>query len=265
MSAADAEARLPPGSVPTDEVTVPVGALVVTDLHLAPAGDARTDGFLRWLRAQRPTPPMLIVLGDLFDTWVGARQARLEGSGRVLAAFADLARGGSAVHIVPGNRDALMGPDVERASGARVHLEGFVGLLPGGARAAFVHGDALCTLDHDYLRLRRLWRARPLRWLSGVVPLFVARAVARRLRARSESAKPRKVEAARSIRPAAVVELARRVGATLVVCGHAHDPRDEAVEGARWIVVGAYGEGRGAEVLRIGAGGEVVASPHGPA
>lgn len=257
MSAAD----LPAGSVPTDTVEVPAGAVVVTDLHLAPDGDPRTDAFLAWWEALDPRPPMLIVLGDLFDTWVGPKQARLEGSARVLRAFAGLREAGAAVHVVPGNRDALMGSDVEAASGASLHLEGFVGTLPGGERAAFVHGDGLCTLDTGYQRLRKVWRMGAVRAASRLVPLFVARAVARRLRRRSERSKPLKLEAERSIRPEAVDALGRSAGVELVICGHAHEPKDErAPGGTRWIVVGAFGEGRGSEVLVVGAGGLQVRS-----
>ncbi|MEE2938900.1 MAG: UDP-2,3-diacylglucosamine diphosphatase [Planctomycetota bacterium] len=244
--------RLPAGSVPVDEVTVPAGAVVVTDLHLSPEGDARTDAFLAWWDARAPRPPMLIVLGDLFDTWVGPKQGRLPGSATVLAFFEGLAGQGVAVHLVPGNRDALMGADVEDATGASVHLEGFVGALADGSRAAFVHGDGLCILDRGYQRLRKVWRMGAVRAVSRLVPLFVARAVARRLRRRSERAKPLKLDAERAIRPEAVDALARATDADLVVCGHAHEPRDErAPGGARWVVVGAFGEGRGGEVLEL--------------
>lgn len=248
--------RLPAGSVPADEIAVPPGAVVVTDLHLSPEGDARTDAFMAWWRALVPRPPMLIVLGDLFDTWVGPKQGRLPGSASVLAFFEGLGAQDVAVHLVPGNRDALMDADVTEASGASLHLEGFLGALPDGSRAAFVHGDGLCTLDRGYQRLRKVWRMGAVRAASRLVPLFVARAVARRLRRRSERAKPLKLAEERAIRPEAVDALLRASGASLVVCGHAHEPRDEILaSGARWIVVGAFGEGRGGEILELHAGG----------
>lgn len=251
--------RLPAGSVPVDEVAVPAGAVVVTDLHLSPEGDARTEAFIAWWNARTPRPPMLIVLGDLFDTWVGPKQGRLPGSAKVLAFFEGLASQGVEVHLVPGNRDALMGADVEGASGASVHLEGFVGLLADGGRAAFVHGDGLCILDLGYQRLRKVWRMGAVRAASRLVPLFVARAVARRLRRRSERAKPLKLAEERAIRPEAVDALVRATAASLVVCGHAHEPRDEILAGgARWIVVGAFGEGRGCEILELDADGATV-------
>lgn len=258
MSAASgavpAAARLPRGSVPEVQVDVPAGAVVVTDLHLAPGGDARTDAFMAWWRGLAPRPPALIVLGDLFDTWVGPKQARMAGSSRVLGFLSELVLAGTAVHLVPGNRDALMGDDVVRATGASLHLEGFIGVQESGQRLAFVHGDSLCTLDRGYQRLRWVWRFGPVRGLSRIVPLFAARAAARRLRRQSERAKPLKLAETKSIQPAAVEALALATGADVVVCGHAHEPRDLELSAAlRWIVVGAFGEGRGDEILRIDA------------
>ncbi|MEL6427809.1 MAG: UDP-2,3-diacylglucosamine diphosphatase [Planctomycetota bacterium] len=239
------ESRLPAGGVPTRRLgPLEPGTLVITDLHLAPLGDRRTDLFEEEC-AGLVAIPRLIVLGDLFDVWVGRKQAALDGSRRVLAALRGLTDRGVAVEVVPGNRDSLLGVDFERLTGATLHREGFLasGRFDGfDGEVAFVHGDALCTLDRGYLRLRTLLRARAVRALSRRAPLFVARRIGRRLRAESENRKPFKLAADRSIRPAAVEELLRRSAAELVVCGHAHVARDERVGGGRWIVVAAWRE-----------------------
>ena len=235
------EALLPAGSVPDGPgVPCPAGTVVITDLHLAPLGDGRTDAFEAECRALEGAPRVAI-LGDLFDVWVGPKQERLEGSARVLRALRGLVDAGTAVEVVPGNRDSLLGPEFETATGARLHPEGFVAELDGGGRAALVHGDSLCTLDADYLRLRRVLRRGWVRALTRRSPLWLARRIGRRLRRESESRKPFKLDAERSIRPAAVAALAAATGAEAVICGHAHEPRDERVHGVRWVVVGAWG------------------------
>lgn len=237
------EALLPAGSVPTDRVTLRVGALVVTDLHLAPLGDERTDEFVEWC-GRLAGVPQLLVLGDLFDTWVGAKQAQVMGSKIVLDAFRALTERGTSVHLVTGNRDALIDGSFERVSGASVHMEGFVAELPGGGLATFVHGDSLCTLDTDYQRLRKIWRARPVRFISRHAPLWFARWVGGRLRKASEQRKPFKLTTEKSIRPAAIEALSGATGSRTVICGHAHEPEDQVVlaerGGPRWIVVGAW-------------------------
>ena len=250
--------RLPAGACPTTRVGLPEGTLVITDLHLAPLGDERTRRFVQ-LCDQLEGVPALICLGDLFDMWVCRRQASMEGSTPVLDAFERLVRRGTEVHLVPGNRDALIGAWFEKRTGGRLHRDGFVGELEGGARAVFVHGDALCTRDMSYLRLRSLWRFWPVRLISWMAPMWFARRVGSRLRGLSESTKPIKLADEKAIQPDAVRRVAREVGASALACGHAHDVRDESLgEGGdplRWIVVGAWEWEL--DLLRIGKAGSL--------
>jgi len=251
-----AESVLPARSVPAgDTLPLPSGSVAITDLHLAPLGDARTDAFEAECERLRGAPRVLI-LGDLFDVWVGPKQARLEGSARVLRALRGLVDSGTPVEFVPGNRDTLLGPEFEAATGATLHPEGFVAEVEGGQRVTFVHGDSLCTLDADYQRLRRELRRGWVRALTRRSPLWLARRIGRRLRRESEQRKPFKLDEERSIRPAAVAALAAATSARTVVCGHAHAPRDVQVDGVRWIVVGAWREAP-SDHLRVGPGGDL--------
>lgn len=250
--------RLPDGACPATRVRLTEGTLVITDLHLAPLGDARTARFVQ-LCDQLEGVPALVCLGDLFDMWVCRRQASMEGSVPVLDAFERLVRRGTEVHLVPGNRDALLGAWFERRTGGRLHPDGFVGELDGGERAVFVHGDALCTRDTGYLRLRALWRFWPMRLVSWLAPMWFARRVGSRLRGISESTKPTKLPDEKAIQRDAVRQVAREAGATALACGHAHDVRDEPLgdeaHPLRWIVVGAWEWER--DLLRIGRGGSL--------
>lgn len=251
--------RLPAGACPSSRVALPVGTLVITDLHLAPFGDERTSRFVR-LCDQLEGVPALVCLGDLFDMWVCRRQVRLAGSAPVLDALERLVRRGTEVHLVPGNRDALLGAWFERRTGGNLHRDGFVGELPGGGASVFVHGDALCTLDKSYLRLRSLWRFWPVRLISWLAPLWFARRVGSRLRGFSEATKPTKLPEEKAIQGDAIRRVMHEAGASVLVCGHAHDARDEpvpraAAEPQRWIVVGAWGWDR--DLLQIGKAGRL--------
>ena len=250
------DTSLPKGSVPRERMALRPGAIVITDLHLAPLGDARSDEFGQWCD-QLLEVPELVCLGDLFDTWVGAKQAKVTGTRAVLDAIARLGLRGTRVFVVPGNRDALLDGAFERASGATLFPEGFIGELPGGENAAFVHGDGLCTLDRGYQRLRRVWRARSVRFVSRHAPLWFARWIGGRLRSASEDRKPLKLPEEKSIRPAAVAALAEAAQVNTVVCGHAHQARDERLAcGVRWMVVGEFGFSA-PDALIIGERGEL--------
>jgi len=237
---------------------LPSATVCIADLHLDPAQDERIAGFQRWLsglEAER-----LLILGDLFDVWVGPAQARLAGARDVLAALAELTARGTAVDVVPGNRDFLLGRRFEAQTGARLHPDGFVAELASGERVLFLHGDELCTLDVGYQRMKRVLRSRPIRALALCLPLACARWAAARLRNASKQAVPRKPPEEKAMQPAACRQFAREHAADTVVCGHAHAFRDESLaEGPRWIVLDAWGGTRAA--LRASATGDWLPEP----
>lgn len=233
------------------------GACVIADLHLDVQDEPGLEPFLAWLPSLEGAPQLLI-LGDLFEFWVGPVQLELPGAQRVAAALARLTQAGTELFIVPGNRDFLLGPGFEAASGASIHMDGLVGLLEDGKRVLFVHGDELVTDDKGHLRLRRVLRSRLLRWIAPRVPRALAFRVARKLRGASKSSKARKAPLEMEMKAEACDLLAVQHRADLVVCGHAHRYRDERLpSGARFLILDAYGDRRG--VLRVRSGGELLA------
>lgn len=234
------------------EIELRLGALVICDLHLDLGTVEGPEAFVRWLGAIG-TPAQLIVLGDLFDVWVGPAQAQLPGAPSVLDAFARLTEQGTEILVVHGNRDFLLDETFERRTGARIVPDGFVGVC-GGERILFVHGDELCTLDTNYLRLRAVVRSRPVAWLAPRIPLPVAVRIAKRLRRASTRALTVKPVEEKSMQLAAAETVAEEARADLVVCGHAHEYRvRELGSGSRWMVLDAFGGER--DVLRVGDGG----------
>jgi len=242
---------------------------VIADLHLDVSPSAlEPSTFLEFLAAQRGTA-RLVILGDLFDAWIGPAQMELRAAGRVVAALRELVDSGTPVDIVVGNRDFLLDSKFEQRAGARVHRDGFVAKLGDGSRALLVHGDEFCTLDVGYQRLKRVLRSAPLLWGVPRLPRAVALAAARRLRRASVQAVQAKPSAEKQQQPAVVGEFAAAAECDLVVCGHAHELRDTSVEKpgggrTRWIVLDAFGGRR--DVLRWGLDGglELGSSAPGP-
>lgn len=236
------------------QLTLEAGTHLIGDLHLDVEVDGAAERFLAFAAAC--DAPRLVILGDLFEYWVGDAQAATPGGRAVLVALRRLVDAGCPVDVIPGNRDFLLGARFEEASGARVRPRGFVGALPGGGRALVVHGDELCTLDRGYQRLRRVLRAAPLRWAAPRLPLVVSQAIARRLRRASRSALATKPPLEAEQQPDAVRSLAAAAGCDVLVCGHAHRWRDEQLAGGpRWLVLDAFGDGR--DLLTVGRGGEL--------
>jgi len=240
---------------PLPEIPLEPGTRIVADLHLD-LGDAEGPRvFLGWLAAQRGIP-RLVVLGDLFDVWVGRAQERLPLGPAVLDALRDLVASGTRLEILHGNRDFLLDRSFEERTGARVHPQGVVGLAAGDKRILLIHGDELCTKDLGYQRLKRVVRSSPVRALSRALPLPVATSLARKLRRSSVRALSVKLPEEKALQESACRELAALHRARTVVCGHAHRFRDETLsDGTRWIVLDALGGAR--DVIEVGPGGEL--------
>ncbi len=240
------------GPDPAHEIEALDGVLVVADLHLDLADEHGCDAFARSCDSLSGLAH-LVVLGDLFDAWVGPAHARLPAARTMLQAFARLADRGVAVHLVHGNRDFLLDESSLAGCGARVHPD-HLRVRAGDAAVLLVHGDRECTRDHAYQRLRRVLRSPLVRAFARRAPLWASLPLARRLRRASIGAVSRKAPQEKSIQPEAVRARAVRHGATIVVCGHAHEWRDLDLGACRWIVLDAWGAGP-RDALRIDAGG----------
>ena len=242
------------------ELALQAGTLVLGDLHLdvSPRGGGH-EVLATWLRALERVP-CLVVLGDLFDAWVGPAQMELAPARAVCAALARLTRRGH-----PGRRRCTAtatscstrpssGPP---ARGCTPPAWWACSPGPGARRALFVHGDELCTLDRSYQRLSGVAALAPGRAGSrpgcrGGAPCADRPPPAdeprcapwRPSRAAEKEQQPQAALAPRRQRGAAASSSA----ATL------HRFRDEPLEdGLRWIVLDAFGGPR--DLVRVGPDG----------
>ncbi len=238
------------GALP--ELELHAGARVIADLHLDLGLAQSVEPFLAFLAGLKDCPE-LVVLGDLFDVWVGPAQMSVGEAPRVLGALAHLEKQGTKLVVLHGNRDFLLEKHFAERVWATLLPDGFVAKLPDGSRMLCVHGDGLCTKDKRYQRLRSVLRSGPMLWLAPRLPYWLSRAAARRLRRASVRAIAAKLPDEKSIQRDAVAEIAREQRASIVLCGHAHAFRDEQAGDARWIVLDAFGGAR--DVLAVGTSG----------
>lgn len=98
---------------------------VTGDVHLDPGDAQRAQFFLRFLSEARRSADRLVLLGDVFDYWIGPRHGRSSSYRPVIEAFEEAAREGFPLDFVAGNRDFL-GPSELRSIGLRVHGDAVV-------------------------------------------------------------------------------------------------------------------------------------------
>ncbi|QDU84942.1 Cytidylate kinase [Planctomycetes bacterium Pla163] len=226
------------GALP--EIRLPVGTLAIGDLHVDVERPDVVEGFTRFLAAQHGRP-CLIVLGDLFEYWIGKGQANSAGGTRCLAALSELAGSGTRILVVPGNRDFLLGASDARRGGFTLLADGFVGVAQDRSRTLVLHGDELCTRDTSYQRLRRVVRSGPVRWLARTLPTAASSAIAMRLREASTRAVARKPEASKRPQRDEALRRSSAANARTLLTGHVHEFRDDDRDGLRWLCVDAFG------------------------
>ena len=140
-------------------------ALFISDLHLSAERPEANEQFFRFIGEEAARAHALYVLGDLFEYWAGDDElADRQGdplAAEVASAFKSLSKNGVQVWIMHGNRDFLLGKRFLGASGAQLLDDPSV-IKFAGKRLALLHGDTLCTDDHDYQAWRRV--ARSAEW-----------------------------------------------------------------------------------------------------
>jgi UDP-2,3-diacylglucosamine hydrolase len=228
--------------------------IFVGDVHLDEA-DPHLDAFLAFLDRISETSSRIVLLGDLFNLWIGRRDLERPHQTAVLERLAALRRRGIVVRYLEGNRDYRIGPcyagtcldDATPAAIVETH---------GGRRLVAIHGDLANPADLRYRTWRRLSRTAAAWGLLHLLPrsrrLRFAESVERRLRSTNPGFKREFPE--RVVRRYAASLLSG--GADAAVLGHFHVERDLDLEGGgRALVLPEWRESR--RHLRVDAGGTI--------
>jgi UDP-2,3-diacylglucosamine hydrolase len=238
---------------------------LLSDLHLCPALPRTFEVFARHL--QHTEADAVLLLGDLFEVWIGDEQAQQPFEQECLAVIARAART-RWIGIMVGNRDFLLGADALAAAGARGLADPTL-LQAFGRRWLLSHGDALCLADRSYQAFRR--EVRSPSWQQAFLARSLAEraALAGRIRAESralKSARPDPDDWA-DVDTGQALQWLRLAEAPVLVHGHTHRPGRVALgEGHSREVLSDWdldGPAPRAEVLRLSAAGMQRLAPVG--
>lgn len=238
-----------------------MSTLLISDLHLHPGAPEVTEGFLRWLEERACGCDALYILGDFFEAWIGDDLLDMAGqdpsgnadlAARIATALRRLAADGTALYLMHGNRDFLLGERFAAEAGATLLPDPSVVEL-GGRNVLLMHGDSLCTRDSDYQAFRA--QARHPLWQEQVLSMPIEQrvALAGQLRAQSGEANSNKAEDIMDVTPEEVVREMAEHGVTTLIHGHTHRPavHELDVDGkpARRMVLGDWQPDTGWEIL----------------
>jgi UDP-2,3-diacylglucosamine hydrolase len=205
-----------------------VATLFISDLHIDASRPAITGQFLDFLAAEARHAEALYILGDLFESWVGDDDADAAQSAAI-AGLHSLTSDGVPCFVMHGNRDFLLAGQFCRMSGAQLLPDPLIVTLYGEP-VLVMHGDALCTDDRAYQRLRAT--VREADWQRQFLALSVAsrRALAGAARVGSQAHTAAVEYAITDVNAASVAAALRGAGTATLLHGHTHRPGIHALQ-----------------------------------
>lgn len=205
-----------------------MATLFISDLHIDAGHPAITGQFLAFLRDEAARAEALYILGDLFESWIGDDDADAAQTD-AMQGLKSLTAAGVPCFVMHGNRDFLLGPRFCALTGATL-LPDPVVLTLYGEPLLVMHGDALCTDDAAYQRLRAT--VRDPQWQREFLALSVARrrALAGAARSGSQTHTAALEYSIADVNADSVAAALRASGLSTLLHGHTHRPAVHALE-----------------------------------
>ena len=223
----------------------------ISDLHLQ-ASELGT--FAAWENYLTHTAAdAVFILGDLFEVWVGDDCLLPHSFEQRCADVLQRASVRSAMYVMHGNRDFLLGTAFMEASGCTLLPDPAV-LVLDSTRWLLTHGDSLCLDDVDYQHFRKI--VRGAEWQQDFLSksLVDREAIAKGIRNQSEDRKRGTAHYA-DLDTAATIALLDSNTAHYMVHGHTHRPHTHDLpSGQTRIVLSDWDQAASpprAEVLRL--------------
>ncbi|MFJ4052598.1 UDP-2,3-diacylglucosamine diphosphatase [Pseudomonas sp. NPDC089743] len=216
--------------------------LLISDLHLQEERPDITRAFLDLLDGRARHADALYILGDFFEAWIGD-DAMTPFQQSICQALRRLSDSGTAVYLMHGNRDFLIGEGFCQAAGCTLLTDPSVISL-GGEQVLLMHGDTLCTRDIGYMKMRRYLRNPLSLWVLRHLPLATRQKLARKLRSESRAQTRMKATDIVDVTAEEVPAVMAAHGVKTLVHGHTHRPAIHKLvvngEPARRIVLGDW-------------------------
>jgi UDP-2,3-diacylglucosamine hydrolase len=221
--------------------------LFISDLHLSADRPEANERFIGFIEGKARGAEALYVLGDLFESWIGDDDIAERFNAVVAGFFAALARSGTPLYVMHGNRDLLIGERFCRQTGAKLLQDPTVVDI-GGVPTLLMHGDTLCTDDHDYQAWRVIAHSPAFQAMFLAKSLPERRAMSAMMREKSKEVIAGKPAEIMDVNEGAVREAFRRHGVACMIHGHTHRPgrHELEVDGRpceRWVLPDWYGRG----------------------
>jgi len=195
--------------------------LFISDCHLDASRPAVAETLVDFLEKQATAARYLFILGDLFEVWLGDDDPA-PGHQQVIALLRQLGRN-TELSFMAGNRDFLLGNTFADENNITLLDEPHL-LQLDKTRVVLVHGDILCTDDHDYQAFRSMVRVPEWQAAFLAKPLLERQQLAAQMRSYSIDATAQKSMQIMDVNRSAVEDCFRDNEANVIIHGHTHRP-----------------------------------------
>lgn len=194
--------------------------LFISDLHLEAGQPAIGEQFVSFLANDARQAEALYILGDLFDAWLGDDDPNPY-FGEMKSAMRDLADTGVPTFFMHGNRDFMIGEQFAAETGVTILSDPVVVTLYG-QNVVLSHGDALCTDDVHYQKIRAMTRDPDWQSMMRAKPLQERIALAAEARKESVARGASLSDEIMDVNQDAVAATLREHGVDIMLHGHTH-------------------------------------------
>lgn len=144
-------------------------AYFISDLHIKSEDKTKGLKLIEFLQKLPSDTTHLILLGDVFDLWIGSHQYFIKKFSKIIAEFQRLIERNVEIHYFEGNHDLHLTEFWGKKMGMFVHTDEYFFNLDGYVIRA-EHGDLMNQEDKAYLFLRKALRTFPLNVIATRFP-----------------------------------------------------------------------------------------------
>ncbi len=209
----------------------------ISDLHLDKSRPHINKYFIEYLNRLDDKITDLYILGDLFEYWVGDDDP-MDGLKGVRDAITSL---GEKINIwyMHGNRDFLITKSICKDLKINL-LDDPTVIVIGDVKMLLLHGDTLCTDDHEYQNFRSMVRSST--WQKEMLSKSLEErlSIANTLRQKSIEANRLKGEEIMDVNNTEVMNIIEKYKPDVIIHGHTHRPNIHHHNGVIRYVLGDW-------------------------
>lgn len=141
----------------------------VSDIHIKEESRPNGEKFIQFLNELPTDTTDLVLLGDIFDLWIGSHEYFVKKFSRIVEQIRKVISRGIRVHYFEGNHDLHLKSFWEKSLGVKVHRDAHFFEF-GTLTVRAEHGDLMNKEDKGYLFLRSALRTFPMNVLATQLP-----------------------------------------------------------------------------------------------